>query len=70
MSRGFWAGVARAFGWSGAGGARPGPSAAASHRLVLGLVNWVHNESDLVLSGVNSRSGTNMSCLFSWFNLH
>lgn len=38
--------------------------------LQLGLVNWVHNESDLVLSEVNSRSGTNMSCFFSCFNLH
>ena len=35
-----------------------------------GLVNWVHNESDLVLSGVNGRSGTDMSCFFSYFNLH
>lgn len=38
--------------------------------LALALVNWVHNESDRVLSGVNSWPGTNVSWFFSCFNLH
>lgn len=46
------------------------PPSALQQLLVLGLLDWVHNEPHLVPGGVNSRSGTNMSRCFSCFNLH